>query len=140
VNEFRSDGSSGSAIPVCLSAWPLYFGFWQSEYVHTGIAIPAPYNFSTAPVVGFKRGELTLSSDKKLVGHWKLWNDNWSSLHPLEGHTRCGTVAEMALDSLKAAAVDRGMSLAWNVQLRVWWRPTDYGEFAMTKRSAFFRD
>jgi hypothetical protein len=140
ADEFRFSGSHGSAIPVCLGAWPIYLGFWQGEYVHMGINMPAPYNFSSAPVVGFKRGRMTLSSDKKIVGCWSLWNDNWSSLHPPQGRTRCGGVAQMATDSLKNSAVGRGMDLAWKVHLKIWQRQTEYGELTMTTRSLFFRE
>ena len=138
VDKFRIEGSNGSAVPVCLSVWPRYSGFWQSEYFSIGIAVPAPYHFPSESVIEFKRGELMLSSDRRPVGSWRLWNDNWSSLHPSEGHTRCGGVAEMSLDSLNASPIGHGMNLAWNVQLKLWQRPTEYGELAMTKRSAFF--
>ena len=32
------------------------------------------------------------------------------------------------------------MSLAWSIELKVWQRPSEYGELEIKKRTAFFRD
>ena len=140
IEKYRFAGETGSAIPVCLNVWPVPLGFWLNEYLHLGIALPAPYNFSSAPEVDCKKGNVTLSNNKQVIGHWKVWHDDWSPLQPSEGHTRCGSITEMKLESLQAASSSMGMTLSWYVELKLWERPKEYGELTLTKRSVFFRD
>jgi hypothetical protein len=74
------------------------------------------------------------------VGQWRVWHDDWSPLQPSQGHTRCGALAEMEVERLKTASASLGMGLSWHVELKVWERPTDYGELSLKRRTVFFRD
>jgi hypothetical protein len=140
MEQFRFAGANGSAIPVCLSVWPIHLGFWLNEYAHLGVILPAPYNFSSAAEIDCKKGHVSLSSGTRTVGHWKVWHDAWSPLQPSEGHTRCGGITEMRVDSLLAASSSIGMKLAWHAELKLWERPKEYGDLALKQKSTFFRD
>jgi hypothetical protein len=138
---FRSAGLAGSMVPVCLNVWPVPLGFWLNEYAHLGMALPAPYNFPASVVVKCQGGMVTVEQGTQTVGRWRVWHDEWSPLHPSDdGHTRCGGVAEMGTQSLKAASTALGMGLSWFVELKIWRRPTEYGDLKLTKILAFFRD
>jgi len=140
ADEYRLKVSRGSAIPVCLSVWPIPLGFWLNEYAHLGIQLPAPYNFAAVPEVKCTKGRVELTCKRTSVGHWRVWHDEWSPLQPSEGHTRCGSVTEMNSEALREASNTIGMPLAWNVELMLWKRPKEYGELQLEKRTAFFRD
>ena len=137
---YRWAGVVGSMIPVCLNVWPVPLGFWLNEYAHLGIVLPAPYNFSSTAEINCKGGIVNLKNEGRSVGQWRVWHDDWSPLQPSQGHTRCGGLAEMEVQRLKVASGSLGMGLSWHVELRVWERPTDYGELSLKRRTAFFRD
>lgn len=139
-DQYRSPGAIGSIIPVCVNILPIPLGFWLNEYAHLGIALPAPYNFSSPVEVGCKQGAIKLLSEKRVMGQWQVWHDDWSALRPSEGHTRCGGLTEMNSGRLVAAAASLGMALSWYVELKLWERPSEYGQLALKKKAVFFRD
>lgn len=139
IEDFRIHGIAGSCLPVCLDVFPTDFGFWQNDYMHLGLAFPAPYSFDSPLSVDFAKGWGNFSANGAAVGTWKTWNDNWSPVYPLDGHTRCGAVTEVGALSLETTATELGMGLAWQVTLRLWEKSSDYGEPRLTTRSCFFR-
>ena len=140
VDRYRINGSTGSCIPVCLNVWPTDFGFWQNDYMHLGLAFPAPHNFPLALQVEPGKGWIGFSSEGRRMGYWRVWHDNWIPIYAKGGHTRCGGLTELKTTVLSSNAATLGMNLAWHVKLSLWQRSSEYEAPVLTTRSEFFAD
>ena len=138
--DFRTQGLQGSSLPVCLSLWPQPLGFWHNDYFSLGLALPATYNFPRIPVIECTEESIQMGLGGACVGNLSIWHDQWTPLYPPGGHTRCGLLTEMRAFSLEHAEKRYDMKLGWVIQLRLWTRKTDYGEYELTVRREFFRD
>jgi hypothetical protein len=139
-DDFRIDGIKGCCIPICLDTLPMPFGFWQGDYFSLGLAFPAPYNSSSQQIARMAKGKIETLAEGKRVGRWSTWNDNWSPVHPKEGRTRCGSLAELSATALDSTATKLGMKLVWHARLDTWHREKDYGSLKRTIKSEFFRE
>ena len=137
---FTVHGTEGSCLPVCLGIWPLPSGFWHNDWLATGIALPASYNFNSCPEVMCGAAVITLRREDMTVGIGSIWHDEWTPLYPKGGNTRCGMVTQMRVIDLEKTQEIHGMKLGWVAQLRIWSRERDYGEYALSTRRQFFHD
>jgi hypothetical protein len=138
--DFVRQGSQGASIPVCLSLWPFPSGFWHNDYFASGLALPSPYNFSDPPEIACNERDISMHLDGTPVGILSIWHDHWTPLYPKGGNTRCGMLTQMREIDLESSQTLHGMELGWVVQLRLWSRKTDYGEYELKTRRQFFRD
>jgi hypothetical protein len=137
---FRFRGQEGWSLPICLSLWPDPAGFWHNDYFSLGLALPATYNFPRIPVIECADGSIHVDAGSERVGRSSIWHDHWTPLYPPGGNTRCGLLTEMRMLELEQSLTNYDMKLGWVVQLRLWTRKTDYGEYELTERREFFRD
>jgi hypothetical protein len=100
---YISSGQMGACLPVCLSLTPLPFGFWHGEYFHSGMTLPAAYNFEMPPDVTCLTNEIVISREGSRLGSLAVWHDHWTPLYAKNGNTRCGMVTELRLSDLADA-------------------------------------
>jgi hypothetical protein len=135
------EGKAGRCTPVCNDIFPLPFGYWLSDYIVVGYALPAPYLFSEPPSVRCDERGIEVRSHNATVGRLSIWLDRWTPLYAKGGgDTRCGILTEMGEADLDQALQRQGLRLGWVVQLRIWSRKTDYGEYELSTRREFFFD
>jgi hypothetical protein len=137
---FRTHGEQGWSLPVCLSLWPNPAGFWHNDYFSSGLALPATYNFPVIPVITCDDESIQMNVGATRVGSLSVWHDHWTPLYPPGGNTRCGIVTNMRELELQVSLKNYEARLGWAVQLRIWSRKTDYGEYELNVRRQFFRD
>ena len=135
------DGNTGRCTPVCLDVFPMPFGYWLSDYLVAGYALPGAYLFESPPAVTCDEGGIEMRANGSTVATLSLWHDHWTPLYANGGgHTRCGILTEMSVPRLSEALQRFGLRLGWVVQLRLWTRASDYGEYQLTERREFFFD
>lgn len=74
------------------------------------------------------------------MASWSTWYDHWMLVYPDSCSRGCGTLVEGREADVARALNKYNMVLAWCVEVRQWARETDYGEFKLHNRRAFFRD
>jgi hypothetical protein len=138
---FTVQGTAGRCIPVCLRAWPVPFGYWLADYLAAGFALPASYLFNGPPDVTCIEDGIRMQVDGTAVAKVSMWHDHWTPLYAEGGgHTRCGMLTEMSTPHLNLALERLNLRLGWVAQLRVWSRPSEFGEYGLTKQREFFFD
>jgi hypothetical protein len=138
---YLSTGRTGSSLPICLKVVPLPFGYWHGDYLQVGLALPASYNFPTCPEVSCGESGIVLSCDGEIASTLLIWHDHWTPLYAKDGgDTRCGVVTNMRSDHLARALEHHRMQLGWVIQLRIWSRPSDHGEYVLSNKREFFFD
>ena len=141
ITRVTVDGSVGRCTPVCNDVFPLPFGYWLSDFIVVGYALPASYLFSEPPSVRCDERGIEVRDHNSTVGRLSIWLDRWTPLYAKGGgDTRCGILTEMAASDLDQALQRQGLRLGWVVQLRIWSRKTDYGEYELSTRREFFFD
>lgn len=140
IATFTSSGITGTAAPLCLDLWPLPSGFWHNDYFQVGIALPAPYAFQGQVNVTCRDDHIEIVSGQNTVALWKVWHDRWTPLYAKNGATRCGTLTELHEDEITKAKNRHGMALGWFVELNVWKRKSEFGDFQPDRRREFFHD
>lgn len=140
IATFTSPGITGAAAPLCLDLWPQCSGFWHNDYFQRGIQLPAPYAFQGQVNVACRDNHIEITSGRHSVASWNVWHDRWTPLYAKDGATRCGTLTELHEDEVTKAKDRHGMALGWLVELKVWKRKMEYGEFELKSRREFFRD
>jgi hypothetical protein len=135
------EGTAGRCIPVCLRLFPLPFGYWLTDYLTAGFALPASYLFDDKPDVACVTDGIRMQAKGTSVAKVSIWHDHWTPLYARDdGHTRCGVLTEMTASHLNLALERHGLRLGWVVQLRRWSRPSEFGEFELTTQREFFFD
>jgi hypothetical protein len=135
------EGKTGHCTPVCLDVFPKPFGYWLADYLVAGYALPAAYLFERPPELACDERGIGMQSEGSTVARLSIWHDHWTPLYASGGgHTRCGILTEMSVPHLCQALERYSLRLGWVVQLRLWSRPTDYGEYELTTRREFFFD
>jgi hypothetical protein len=140
VEEARTEGKRGNEVSVCTQLFPIPFGTWQSEYFAMGLRTPASYTVPGVEIQCTHDGIECIAADGKVTSRTQIWNDNWMPQHPKGGSTRCGT-ATMIDEKVLAEAKERlGRKLAFFVQLRIWEREKEYGDYSESKRNFLLLD
>jgi hypothetical protein len=138
---FTVKGKTGHCVPVCLNVFPMPFGYWLADYLVAGYALPAAYLFESPPEVICNEGGIEMQAEGATVVNLSVWHDHWTPLYANGGgYTRCGILTEMNMSDLNQALERHGLRLGWVVQLRLWSRATDYGEYELATRREFFFD
>jgi hypothetical protein len=138
---FTVAGKAGRCLPVCLDIFPMPFGYWLADYLVAGYALPAAYLFERSPEVTCDEHGIKVQADGLDVGRLSIWHDHWTPIYAQDGgNTRCGILTEMSVAHLRQGVDRHGLRLGWAVQLRLWQRATDYGEYELTTRREFFFD
>ena len=128
-------------MPVCLKIFPMPFGCWPADYLVAGYAMPAAYLFDSPPTVSCDEGGICMQADGLTVSKLSILHDHWTPLYAQGGgNVRCGILTEMSISHLRQSIKRYGLRLGWVAQLRLWQRPTDYGEYELTTRREFFFD
>jgi len=141
IEDFLLRGTCGKCVPLCLDVLPLPLGFWQGDFFAAGIALPAPYVFVDAISYDCRGDRIEVTADRTLAGSWTVWYDRWTPLYAHGGgDTRCGMLTELRPADIDDAAKRHAMRLGWIVELRIWKRKTDYGDFELEQRRDFFWD
>jgi hypothetical protein len=138
--DFGARGMQGWSLPICLSLWPHPSGFWHNDYLSLGLALPATYNFPRAPVIECGDQSINVESGGVRIASLSIWHDQWTPLYPPGGQTRCGLVTGMREFELEQSRKHYDAKLGWVVQLRLWSRKKDYGDYEVSVRREFFRD
>jgi hypothetical protein len=138
---FTVQGTAGRCIPVCLRLCPLPFGYWLSDYLAAGLALPASYLFDDKRDVTCVTDGIRMRVNGISVAKVSIWHDHWTPLYAGQGgHTRCGVLTEMSTSHLDLTLERHGLRLGWVVQLRRWSRSSEYGEFELATQREFFFD
>jgi hypothetical protein len=137
---FTTQGMKGSCLPVCVGVWPLPSGFWHNDWLATGLALPASYNFETSPEAMCSDDGIIVRCEGATVGAFSMWHDEWTPMYAKDGNTRCGLVTLMHQADLDRAEILHAKKLGWVAELRLWSRAKDYGEYELHTRRRFFRD
>jgi hypothetical protein len=138
---FITIGKYGRCLPVCLDVFPIPYGYWLADYLSAGLALPASYLFKEPPEVVCGEAGIDVRNGHEPVGKLSVWHDHWTPLYAKDGGlTRCGILSEMRTSDLESALDEFGLRLGWVVQLRLWNRAKDYGEFELSTRREFFFD
>jgi hypothetical protein len=140
IQEARTKGITGDEIAVCSCLFPIPFGHWHGDYHALGLTIPAPYTIPDT-VIHCTHGSIDcITSDGKVCARTLVWNDNWVPAHPKEGSTRCGTVTMIDQEVVAGAMERLGRKLAFFIQLRIWDREKEYGNYSESERNFFLLD
>lgn len=135
------EGQAGRCLPTCLDVFPMPYGYWLSDYLVAGYALPASYLFPTPPDVACDEAGISVYAYSSIVAKLSIWHDQWTPLYAQDGgNTRCGVLTEMDKSALEQASERHGLRLGWVAQLRLWSRKTDYGEYELSTRREFFFD
>ena len=135
VEEAITEGIKGDEVAVCGNIFPFPFGYWQVDYLSRGLPIPAPYVAAGTTIKCSRKGIDLHSAQGAVISRTQFWNDEWTPAYPKGGSTRCG-VATMIKDTVLEEAQSRlGRKLGFFVQLRIWDREENYGDYSETKRS-----
>ena len=138
IQQARKKGKKGEEVAVCSALFPMPFGCWQGDYMN--LKIPAPYTVPNIEIRCTNESIDCIASDGKVASRTRIWNDNWTPLHPKGGSTRCGT-ATMIDQELLAEAMERlGRKLAFFIRLRIWDREKEYGDYSESERTFFLLD
>lgn len=140
IGEAITMGKSGDEVSVCTCLFPLPFGIWQGDYFRVGLAIPASYTVPEAKIRCSKESIECMSSDGKIVSRTAVWNDDWTSMSPKGGSTRCGSATVIDREVLDKAMVRLQRKLAFFVRLRIWSREKDHEEYTESARTFFLVD
>lgn len=140
IEDASTRGKNGDAFAVCNLLFPVPYGTWQSDYFSMGIRIPAPYMIPDGEIRCTHESIDCVTHDGKLGSRTLIWNDNWAPAHPKGGSTRCGTATMIDQELLAEAMGQLGRKLAFFMQLRIWDREKDYGDYSESKRDFFFLD
>jgi hypothetical protein len=130
----------GKCIPFCVDVFPFPFGYWHGDLFHLGLSLPASYAFPHAISYRCAEGGILTEANHQLVGRWTTWNDHWTNLYPKGGNTRCGSVSEMRLVDIVAAAERFGLRVGWTADVKVWRREKSYGDLKLSRKSVHFFD
>ena len=140
IQEAKTEGNAGDEVAVCSRLFPIPFGHWQGDYHALGLTIPAPYTVPDTEIHCTHESIDCIASNGKLVSRTRIWNDNWVPPHPKGGSTRCGTTT-MIDEQVFVEAIERlGRKLAFFMQLRIWDREKEYGDYSESKRTFFLLD
>jgi len=138
IAKLTHEGTTGTYAPVCADVRPVPFGFWHSDYFQAGISLPIPYMFKKETTIRCQKNHISLLGGPDVVGSWRVWHDHWTPLYAKGGMTRCGMLTEMRETDLEWAVNQHQRKLGWIVDVKIWNRATEYGEFELTRRSEFF--
>jgi hypothetical protein len=138
IATYISPGIAGAAAPLSLDVYPLPSGFWHNDYFQIGVSFPAPY--FDQQQIAVVDGSIEIKAGDGVIGYWRVWHDRWTPLYAKGGGTRCGMLAELKESELAKALNRSGMRLGWFVELNIWKRETEYGDFLRTQRRDFFFD
>jgi hypothetical protein len=130
---------SGSAISVCSEAQPPYHGFWHDDYYVRGLLLPASYCFEETISQRADALGLGLFLGAEQVAKTAFWHDAWTPLTAPDCPTRCGIIATMSRERLRAAAARFGMKIGWAVNLTYLTSDSRIGDMTATRRTAFIR-
>ncbi|HZD61737.1 MAG TPA: hypothetical protein VE200_02990, partial [Xanthobacteraceae bacterium] len=141
IDRFTVQGQTGHCTPVCLRVFPMPWGYWLTDYLVAGLALPAAYLFEGPPEVSCDEHGIGVQTDGSAVAKMAIWHDQWTPLYAKDGGlTRCGILTEIRMPHLDQALERHGLRLGWVAQLRFWSRAADYGEYELTTRREFFFD
>jgi hypothetical protein len=124
IDDFMERGDSGAAAPFTLDIWATPGGFWHNDIFALGLALPAPYAFSSQASIACDRHSINLVGAGRPRAATSIWNDHWTPLHPPQGPTRCGLVSELDENEIASALDRHRMKLGWVVEMR-WWPDND---------------
>jgi hypothetical protein len=140
IEEASSEGKAGDEVSVCSSLFPIPFGTWQGDYFSIGLQIPAPYTVPDTEIRCTNESIDCITSDGKVASRTRIWNDNWTSLYPKGGTTRCGTATMIDQELLADAMARLRRKLAFFIRLRIWDREKEYGDYSESERTLFLLD
>jgi hypothetical protein len=140
VEDASSQGETGDEIAVCSQLFPIPYGTWQHDYFSMGLRIPAPYTISDTDIRCTHDSINCITADGKVGSRTLIWNDNWLPPHAKGGSTRCGTATIMDQELLAEAMGRLRRKLGFFMQLRIWDREKDYGDYSESKRTFFLLD
>lgn len=136
--DYATKGEVGSLIPLTLDVFALPFGFWHGDYFQAGISVPAPYGCRGYIDLTCEYNRIAVSSQRRLVGDWRYWHDQWIPEYHAEGMTRVGCITEIDPDDVEWARRKFDARIGWVIDARYWTRQSDYGEFAKSEQRAFY--
>lgn len=140
VEEANTEGITGDEVAVCTCLMPIPFGTWQSDYFSIGLKIPAPYTVPNTKILCTHERIDCITSNGKIASSTRIWNDDWTPTYPKGGATRCGTAAMIDQEVLAEAMERLDRKIAFFVQLRIWDREKEFGDYSKSKRTFFLRD
>lgn len=140
VEEARTEGITGDEVSACTQLFPIPFGTWQSEYLAMGLRIPASYTVPGVEIQCTRDGIECIAADAKVTSRTQIWNDDWTPQYPKGGSTRCGTATMIDEKVLTESKEKLGRKLAFFVELRIWERENEYGDYFESKRNFFLLD
>lgn len=137
ADELAREGESGIAVPVCISLFPIPYGYWQGDHFSVGLTAPASYCLPATAVLKCTASAIEVVDSGTAIASTQIWHDQWTPRYPREnGSTRCGVVTMLDAAELAKAQAALGLRLAWFIKRRVWTRETDYGAFRLEERRA----
>ena len=140
IEEASTEGKTGNEVAVCSRLFQIPFGTWQGDYFGMGLRIAAPYTVPNTEIRCTQESIDCIASDGEVASRTRIWNDNWTPPHPKGGWTRCGS-ATMIDQAMLSEAMERlGRKLAFFIQLRIWDREGEYGEYSESERTFFLLD
>jgi hypothetical protein len=140
VEEASTKGKTGDEVAVCSQLFPVPYGTWQYDYFGMGIRIPAPYTIPDTEIRCTHESIDCITSCGKLGSRTVIWNDNWVPAYPKGGSTRCGTATMIDQEVLAEAMERLGRKFALFMQLRIWDREKEYGDYSESKHTFFLAD
>ena len=140
IQEAKTEGKAGDEVAVCSCLFAIPFGHWQGDYHALGLTIPAPYTIPNIVIRCTHESIDSTTSGGKVSARTLIWNDNWVPAHPKGGSTRCGTAIMIDQELLAEAMELLGRKLAFFIQLRIWNREKEYGDYSESKRTFFLLD
>lgn len=136
MEEASTKGVNGTSVSVCCRLFPDPFGMWQSDYLHVGLKIAAPYIAHDSEVQCTNESINSIMPDGRTVSQAIIWNDDWVPEYPGNGTTRCGTSTMIDSKLLDEAIARSGRKLAFFLRLRTWERESDYGAYSRSESKA----
>jgi hypothetical protein len=140
IQEARTEGRTGDEVAVCSCLFAIPCGYWQGDYMSLGLTIPASYTVPNTEIRCTHESIDCFTSNGKVISRTRIWNENWVPPYPKGGSTRCGTATMIDQEVLAEAMEQLGRKLAFFIQLRIWDREKDYGEYSESKRTFFLLD
>lgn len=136
-------GRTGRAAPVCQQILPVPHGHWMSHYFSTGIPVLASYCLAGNKNLRVRNGALELMVDGVLTSETSVWHSSWSPHYARHGgHTRNGVCVEALPHVLEGVLEGRlhDLKLGWLLNVRVWKRDKEYGDYELKARHVFVFD
>lgn len=117
IKDYQLPGQYGFAYPVCLHLFPKPLGYWQSDIISNGIALPASYCFTEEANLKWINGCAVLEVGNEPYANYQAWLDHWSPVHFKDGGVRTGFTTLMQTAKLENFMSENNLMLAWNVVL-----------------------